>query len=424
MAEMDLAYWNFKFNPFDDETKPDLLFLSQSHREAMNGLRSAVADARTGIYLHGPAGSGKSFLCTALKVWLERRGHLVATVDEETDTNESFLMPLFAALRFNLGAMARDELFPVLKAFLTRERRDRGMQTVLIIDRSSFPGDPEARNRLGELLSVQRNGLPLLTVVFTGRAETEAGELPAANGFSKFVSMEQILAPMSENETRQYVEHRLRSAGCWDKIFDGDACDVLHRLTSGLPGHINTLCRSALAQASEQSLQRVSADMIVDLQAKREPEELADIVVESRTASSDVSAKHGELSSTEHSKKLTPNVPSETSASVAFSGNSAKSVSQANISDTLRLRLRHAVERTILRIPHSRLPVPRTPRTPIDHQLPQEKNPTKLSKTAEVTKSIAPQDENSVQLRSNVDSNIEDNENALLAHFRRTSRNN
>ena len=55
------------------------------------------------------------------------------------------------------------------------------------------------------------------------------------------------LGPLSEGETRAYIEHRLRRAD-WkdDPQFTEDCFPVIHRHTGGVPRQINTLCSRLL----------------------------------------------------------------------------------------------------------------------------------------------------------------------------------
>ncbi|VAY88683.1 conserved hypothetical protein [mine drainage metagenome] len=51
------------------------------------------------------------------------------------------------------------------------------------------------------------------------------------------------LGPLKEEETREYIEHRLHLSG-WahDPTFTPDAFSLIHEFTGGIPRKINTLC--------------------------------------------------------------------------------------------------------------------------------------------------------------------------------------
>ncbi len=55
------------------------------------------------------------------------------------------------------------------------------------------------------------------------------------------------LGPLGAEETRAYIEHRMRHVGWTDQpAFDDEAFDVIHQWTSGIPRKINLLCNRLL----------------------------------------------------------------------------------------------------------------------------------------------------------------------------------
>jgi len=71
------------------------------------------------------------------------------------------------------------------------------------------------------------------------------------------------LGPLSEAETRAYVEHRLRTVG-WagDPRWDDDAFPALFRQTGGLPRRINTLCGRVLLYGALEEAHAITAGMV------------------------------------------------------------------------------------------------------------------------------------------------------------------
>ena len=71
------------------------------------------------------------------------------------------------------------------------------------------------------------------------------------------------LGPMSEAETRGYIEHRLRTVG-WrnDPTWDEDAFTAVHHHSGGIPRRINTLCSRVLLLGSLEEVHRITPDMV------------------------------------------------------------------------------------------------------------------------------------------------------------------
>jgi general secretion pathway protein A len=71
------------------------------------------------------------------------------------------------------------------------------------------------------------------------------------------------LGPLSEAETRAYVEHRLRTVG-WtgDPRWGDGAFAALFRHTSGLPRRINTLCARVLLYGALEEAHAITPQMV------------------------------------------------------------------------------------------------------------------------------------------------------------------
>ena len=67
------------------------------------------------------------------------------------------------------------------------------------------------------------------------------------------------LMPLSREETKGYVRHRLRVAGATEEIFTPGALSELHRLSLGIPRVINVACDRALLGAYTQETKKITA---------------------------------------------------------------------------------------------------------------------------------------------------------------------
>lgn len=71
------------------------------------------------------------------------------------------------------------------------------------------------------------------------------------------------LGPLSEAETRGYVEHRLKLVK-WegDPRWDDDAFAMVHRHSGGIPRRINTLCSRVLLYGALEEAHVITAEMV------------------------------------------------------------------------------------------------------------------------------------------------------------------
>ncbi|MCB1624708.1 MAG: peptidoglycan-binding protein, partial [Pseudomonadales bacterium] len=70
------------------------------------------------------------------------------------------------------------------------------------------------------------------------------------------------LAPLSADETRAYVRHRLRVAGATSEAFSNSALTEVHRWSNGVPRLINVICDRALLGAYTQDIHQVSSRIV------------------------------------------------------------------------------------------------------------------------------------------------------------------
>jgi general secretion pathway protein A len=70
------------------------------------------------------------------------------------------------------------------------------------------------------------------------------------------------LMPLSREETKGYVRHRLRVAGATQEIFTPGALLELHRLSSGIPRVINVACDRALLGGYTQETKKITASLV------------------------------------------------------------------------------------------------------------------------------------------------------------------
>jgi general secretion pathway protein A len=71
------------------------------------------------------------------------------------------------------------------------------------------------------------------------------------------------LRPLTEEESRQYLEHRLKKAGSsLEEVFTPEAAALVCRHSGGIPGVINRLCYFALSTGYVLSQKKIDAPLI------------------------------------------------------------------------------------------------------------------------------------------------------------------
>jgi len=71
-----------------------------------------------------------------------------------------------------------------------------------------------------------------------------------------------LLRAFSQQETAEYIEHRLRAAGAKRMLFEPEAVNTIHALANGIARRINRLCDLALLIGFAEQQQTISAELV------------------------------------------------------------------------------------------------------------------------------------------------------------------
>jgi general secretion pathway protein A len=247
--------------PFNLTPDPKYLFFSGRHREAYNHLLYGIQQRKGFIQLTGEVGSGKTTLCRALLNELGER-YVTALVLNPMFSESQMLRVVVR--EFGVGVPARDRLrnYELLNEFLlakVKENRD----AVLILDESQdlTSGLLEQVRLLSNLETDNRK---LIQIVLLGQPELRAKlNLPELRQLRQRITVRFHLGPLSEEETRGYIEHRLAVAGAKERpVFDPAAIAAVHRYAKGTPRLISALADKALLAGYVHQTDHITARLV------------------------------------------------------------------------------------------------------------------------------------------------------------------
>lgn len=242
---MYLKHYGFREPPFNITPDPKFLFFASHHREAYDHLIYGIAHRKGFIALTGEVGSGKTTICRAVLSALARNVRTALILNPgltETQLLRAILHD------FGLTAKGRDRLgyIETLNTFLL-EQLTLGHNVALIIDEAQdLTTDVLEQVRL--LSNLETDQHKLLQIVLCGQPELEqrlaTSEL---RQLRQRITVRYHLFPLTEDEVRQYIDHRLKTAG-WTGgvLFQPAAVRRIYRFSGGIPRLINAICDVAL----------------------------------------------------------------------------------------------------------------------------------------------------------------------------------
>jgi general secretion pathway protein A len=149
-----------------------------------------------------------------------------------------------------------------LNAHLMSAHAD-GRRVVLIVDEAQTLS-PELLEQVRLLTNLETAKQKLLQIILIGQPELRAMlDRPEMRQIAQRITGRYHLEPLRKDETRAYVDHRLRVAGAQSEIFTKSAIRTLYRRSRGIPRLINVIADRALLAAYTQDRRTVEAQLVV-----------------------------------------------------------------------------------------------------------------------------------------------------------------
>ena len=165
-------------------------------------------------------------------------GHLVTTQLGAEDT----LRMVGAAFGFRVKDVPKSELLITLEAFLISQT-SKGKRCLLIVDEAQNL-TPRAVEELRMLSNFQFGNQALLQSFLVGQPEfREILQQPEMEQFRQRVAATCHIGPLDQDETKGYIEHRLKCAGFKGKpTFEPAAFEGIFKASAGIPRRVNAVC--------------------------------------------------------------------------------------------------------------------------------------------------------------------------------------
>ena len=259
---MYLKFYGLNEAPFSPTPDPKFLFQSARHREALAQLLYGVREKKGFIVLSGEIGTGKT---TLLRTLLERLDGQtpVAYVHNSALQIEGLLEYVLHDWGVKSDtAMTHPQRLFVLNDFLIDQHRNGGAP-VLVIDEAQNLS-VEALEAVRLLSNFETTNQKLMQILLVGQPELrDKLNLPELRQLKQRIGMRCHIGPLSPEETRLYIRHRLRVAGASDAgIFTDSAIQKISEYSKGTPRVINILCDHCLLSGYADSKRRIDAPMV------------------------------------------------------------------------------------------------------------------------------------------------------------------
>jgi general secretion pathway protein A len=263
-------YYGLSAAPFRLVPDPRFFYASDTHQKALSYLEYGLQQGEGFVVMTGEVGTGKSTLV----------GHLLDNIDRSRievahiATTNILAADALWLIADNLGIRVEETgKAPLLRGIELHLERQAlaGKRILLIVDEAqNLP--TETLEELRMLTNLQVHDRYPLQCFLVGQSQLR--QILAAPGFEQLrqrVIASYSLEPLSLEETRNYAEHRLHTAGWRGRpSFDDALLEQVHEATKGIPRRINMLLGRLLLFGALEEIDHLDsaaiANVITDLE--------------------------------------------------------------------------------------------------------------------------------------------------------------
>jgi general secretion pathway protein A len=260
---MYLNFYNLREAPFSPTPDPRFLFNSARHREALAQLVYGVTERKGFVVLTGEVGTGKTTLLRTLLERLDPVAYRVAYVHNSALPTDGLLEYVLQDWGVKSSANTPAQRLFELNEFLI-ERHRQNVCPVLIVDEAQHLS-VESLEAFRMLSNFETSRAKLMQILLVGQPELrDKLNLPELRQLKQRINLRCHISPLSPEETRLYIRHRLRIAGATDAIFTDAAVQRIAAYSRGVPRMINILCDHCLLNGYADSKRRVDAACVAE----------------------------------------------------------------------------------------------------------------------------------------------------------------
>jgi general secretion pathway protein A len=241
---MYLNHYNLKLKPFEESPDPKFFWLSEKHKEALACLRYGIQENKAFLLLNGDIGTGKTSLINYF-VHLNQMNANVATIPDPDLSNLDFFKLIAKQFNINIEFDTKGDFLNQFEPFLYSTFSEH-KKAVLIIDEAQRLNQ-QLLEQIRLLSNIEKKDVKLINVFFVGQNEViDIIKDETNKALRQRLTVHYTIEPLTEDETKQYIQHRLEVAGSETEIFDAEAVHEVFLFSKGYPRLINIICDRSL----------------------------------------------------------------------------------------------------------------------------------------------------------------------------------
>jgi general secretion pathway protein A len=254
-------FYGLKEKPFVLTPDTQFLYMSESHRTAIESLLYGIQEKEGFMLITGDIGTGKTTICRALLDKIDKNVK-TAVIFNSFLTEEELLESILFDFGFSSKGRTKKERIDALNKLLIYWSSE-GKSAVLIID--------EAQNlsisvleQIRMLSNLETEKEKLLQIILLGQLELDQKlQSPELRQLNQRIAIRHHLLPLTRMETESYIYQRLMVAGSQGGVtFAKPALDEIYKFSKGTPRLINLLSDRALLGGFVEQTYHIDREVI------------------------------------------------------------------------------------------------------------------------------------------------------------------
>ncbi len=254
------SFYSLNSKPFQITTDPKFLWLGEKHKEALATLKYGLLENKGFLLLTGDIGTGKTAIINALIKIIDVAA-IVATIPDPGLDSLDFFNILAEEFKMKRRFDSKGAFLIHLKHFL-HNASDADKKVLLVVDEAQMLNH-DLLEQIRLLSNIEMNNRKLINIFFVGQTEFSDMLREERNkAIRQRIGVTFHIDPLTENETRHYIRHRLKIAGTDQEIFSSKAVQEVYFFSQGYPRLINIICDHALLTGYAAGVKVIDVNLI------------------------------------------------------------------------------------------------------------------------------------------------------------------
>jgi len=253
-------YFGLRREPFGKDVDIKEIFLSGDIKEAESRL-NYMTEAKGIFLLIGEPGVGKTVVIRRFAESLGPSIYKTCYLSLTTLTVSDF----FSALVYMLGEQPRYrkiDMFRQIQNAIGELYHSQKITPVIIVDEIHM-ASVAILDDLRMIFNFKYDSIDPYILVLAGQMNIRNKlVLNACLPLKQRIRLKYSMQGLSEAETIQYINHRMRSVGAGDDVFMPEALAAIHAASNGFPRNINNLAAHCLMYAASNGIRTINPDVV------------------------------------------------------------------------------------------------------------------------------------------------------------------